>query len=316
MSKYLTPILVLVVAVLAIILVKGSQVMLAAQIEEATPQVEVTPVNATIAPITCYDMTTWSTTNITLVAADNKTVLCNATVNDENGASDFNTTTPTGAIYDVSLCGIGTYDADDCYTNSSCSWGTVVNLTAQELECTFTFRYNAEIGMWTAMLNLTDSGGNTSSRTDADEIHVDELLALDVPTTLNFGIKIAGVNDSYVGAPMSCTDCNFTVSNYGNTQIDLQLNGTDLTGCTLGSIPVGYLHYNCTDWNASYATEAAALNETLVGAYCTGFNLVKETTPANTEPVAETDDTYWGIGVPPGVRGTCSGTIWFAAVAG
>jgi len=130
------------------------------------------------------------------------------------------------------------------------------------------------------------------------------LVAIDInSSTIDFGTLSPG--ESSPGA--------VNVSNYGNIEIDVRLNGTNLT-CDQGSMAVGNLLYNCTDpitvWELD-AGKGDQLTTTLTT--CTDFNLTESSDTSSPSPTNNT--IYWRILAPYGgaeaVEGACSGTIWF-----
>jgi hypothetical protein len=142
------------------------------------------------------------------------------------------------------------------------------------------------------------------------------LLALGLPDTINYGT----VNATKV------SDENITnVTNYGNVEIDVSLEGYAVTegdglamNCTLGSvgeINVSFQKYNIT--NSTPGTlnlgEFEGAYENLTGdAVTEDFNLNFRQSDIINDA---TNETYWRIYVPRGVAGTCAGNIIFGAVA-
>jgi len=134
---------------------------------------------------------------------------------------------------------------------------------------------------------------------------MNSLIALDVTATINYGTLALGTNTG-------TTDYTTTVTNTGNRQIDIQLDGygsTDGDGkamvCTIGSITIGNERYSltaATAWSAK--TQLTDTATTL-----TTFDLAKG--------ASSTKNVYWGFGMPSsGVGGSCSGKVNFTAVSG
>jgi len=309
MTKYVTPVLVLVVAVLAVALfVRGGEVITALQV--GTTNTSPVTVNVTNQPPNCSEMTCYdedgTTDYIDLVAGGTRLVYCNATCNDPNGVYDMDT-----FVGQIQTGGAGpcTADTRNCYVNTSCSNTSTGNGTATIVECSYWFYYHADntskSGDWTGNITAVDTSGTQGHATDT--IDVQELLAIGVDPVLAFGSKPPAVNDT------TCTK-DHTLFNYGNVQIDFQVNASDLTCDVAGSIPAGYLAVNLTSGD-SYDI-AYHLTSTLggpdTGNKFDNFNL--DESSATGAPTPTTKETYWGIGVPSGVSGNCQGTIWFAAV--
>jgi hypothetical protein len=282
---------------------------------------------------------------ITLWGGMQRPIFCNATVNDLNGGSNFNTTVPNATIYDDSstdygvACNartLGTWNNTVCYLapnstyTSNCSWGRVINSTANALNCTIgdsggsggmwytanSTRSQTANQRWNCTINVTDSDSNTSYGSDI--ANVSELLAVGTPTLLDFGTLALGATSNEYNAT--------NITNYGNVKIAFYLNGTDMADmneppgtCTgTGFVPVGLEKYNCTNYSQTYDTLMANLTKTPSGTSCTGvrgFNLSKSVTVQGT-PALSQKNMSWKVSVPgSGVSGQCLGKIWFVAVS-
>jgi hypothetical protein len=246
------------------------------------------------------------------------TIVCNATVTDDNGCGDWNasegSSARTGVLYKDTEGNSCSPTNQDCYQNASCSpvgSCTGTGDVSQVVECSFTVQYNADNTTgdgWGGYIQVTDSAAAHDE--DADEtVDVGALLAIHVDHTLDLGSVAAGTDQS------TCA-VDHSTWNYGNVQIDLQLNGSALDcPSPYTDIPVAKLHFNCTDDDAFYGNQSTVLTGTPSSTNCTSFDLAKSSTSSGT-PTASTDKTYWGVGVPAGSGGTCTGTIHFTAIAG
>jgi hypothetical protein len=255
--------------------------------------------------------------SVTLSANDTVVVSCLALIRDWNNDSDFSN---VYAEFFNSSFGSAN-DNNDHYTNYSCninttfgSWSGVTddNYTALT-NCTFNVWYYAHPSRWncTVIVNDTMNWNGTGS----DLINISELLAVGLPSTINYGT----VNATYV------SNENITnVTNFGNVAIDLALSGyaTNETdnlsmNCTLGNIKnisIGLEKYNLnqsitgslslTQFEANYTnlTSTATTRE---------FNLNYRQNDSVNEAI---NQTYWRIYVPLGVAGTCQGKIVFGAI--
>ena len=171
--------------------------------------------------------------------------------------------------------------------------------------------YNAantsKTNKWFGNISAGDLGGNIG-RTNAS-IGVSELLALGVDNLLSFGARSAAANDSTISASYT-----LNLYNYGNVEMDFQVNGTKMQ-CGSGDFGTpDWLHVNLT--NGDQYSWAYPLSTTLGNsAYLRNFfNLNSNITATAETPMPPVKPTYWGIGIPPAVSGGCQATIWFAAV--
>jgi len=147
----------------------------------------------------------------------------------------------------------------------------------------------------------------------SDTIDVAELLAIGTDATIAFGNKNANANDS-------TTATLDNVYNYGNVQMDFAVNTTTAFSGTgdCGGLVAQYLKVNIT--NTAQATYQAGypLKTTLGGPNGGGTrwdtNQTANVTVTTEYPQATIQPTYWGIGIPGGVSGSCSTYVWFAAM--
>jgi len=259
---------------------------------------------------------------VTLVANTTQLVSCVGIVRDYNNDSDFNVA--RAEFYDLYggvLYG-GADDNNTHYTNGSCnittnftSWNEVIDDDYLALvNCNFSVWYYANASIWNCTLFINDTQG--WSATGNDSITIDSLLAIGVPSTINYGT----VNATYV------SNENLTnVTNVGNVKINLSLSGYGVDegdglamNCTLGSngtIPIDYEKYNLTattsgdltltqfEGNYTNLTSAVVVNNMDL--------FVRQNDAA--QGTDDTNATYWRIYVPLGVAGTCNGTIIFGA---
>ena len=327
MSKYMTPVLVLAVAVLAVSLfIKGGEVITAYDVastntSEAT--LNISDIDPTMENVKCYDYNTAELGNmgsnpLALKGGTTALVICNGTANDENGGEYINSTSGgaswniEGRIYETSQGSACAADSTNCYTNltKNCEVIGVKNATANYYECSFQVYYHADntsqSGSWTGWMEITDDDAGSGSATATWDM--DELLAVGVPGELAFGTARPGdtlaVNKSH------------TVTNYGNVEMDLQLNGSNpgMTCDSVANIPTGNIKFNCTSTQGTDYGAGTPLTTSASSTNCTGFDLAESSSTAS-PPVVSTDDTYWGVNVPEGVSGNCQGTIWFTAIA-
>lgn len=257
--------------------------------------------------------------SVALTANDTTLVTCIAILRDYNGDADINATNAT--FYDSSVSFYNDTDDNNYhYTNSSCEItadtggynGYADDPYHSLANCTFQVEYYANPENWVCNVTVNDSVSWTG--TNYDEITISPLLALGVPDVIDYGT----VNATYV------SDENITnVTNYGNVQINLSLEGYARTpgdglamNCTLGNIgtiDAEYEKYNLTASNPgplSHSAFDAVYRNVTSAPVINTFELAARTNDTLNEAIKE---SYWRIYVPIGVAGTCNGTIVFGA---
>ncbi|MBD3252412.1 hypothetical protein GF386_01645 [Candidatus Pacearchaeota archaeon] len=257
--------------------------------------------------------------NVTLSPNSTQLVTCIAVVRDYNNDTDLNS--GWGRFFATSSSYGDSDDNNFHYTNDSCNitrnFTSFMGYTDDEflalLNCTFPVQYYANSTDWncTVWINDTQNWNATGSNIS----FVDELLAVGLPDTINYGT----VNATYV------SDENITsVINYGNVDIDLDLSGYARTegdgyamNCTYGNvqnISIFWEKYNVTESHPGTLTlsqfEANYTNLTS-SPVTEQFDLAFRQNDTENEAL---NDTYWRIYVPIGVAGSCSGNIVFGAV--
>jgi hypothetical protein len=320
MAKQLTPILVLVVMVLAVALVmSGGKVMTAMTVLTAHPStfnLTAGNVSPTMTTPVCYQTngTPGAIGAIALTGNSSIAVTCTTNVTDLNGCSDFNGTLSgnvlNGSVHEDTVNDDCSANNLNCYVNAACTAvGTCADGISQFVNCTYANIWwnadNTSASGWDGYMSIADSAGKAVSNKDTD-LSVSALLAIHVDHWLDFGSIAAGTNQT------TCA-VDHNTWNYGNVIIDLHLEGTTLD-CPAPylDIPVGYLKYNSTDDAQDYSTVACTALTT--GPVKTEFDLGSSTTTSG-EPAATTDLTYWGVGTTVGSGGVCTSTVTFTAVA-
>lgn len=260
--------------------------------------------------------------SVTLLENTTQTVTATFTVSDNNGCEDIDShgANDTIAVFHRTNVASGSgcsADDDDCYA-MSCSKANCTGGGADliyDFTCTAAVQFHAdptdagsanEATEWTATAIPRDNAG-TDGTTATDTIEIATLTALNVTSSIAYG-SLA------LNADTGSADQTTTVTNTGNEQIDIQLDGygaSDGDGysmaCTVGTIAIGQERYDTatsTAWSSK--TQLTDTATTL-----SSFNLAKKTNGASTK------DVYWGFGLPAtGVGGSCSGTVQFTAVSG
>lgn len=243
-----------------------------------------------------------STTNVVALSTD---------VYDSNGFEDI-TAGATAVIYLTSEGNSCSADNNNCYqiATGDCVQSAGVDATCT-YTCTATFEYYADptdgsstwsTDTWSAEITAADEVGSGSKIGDAP-VDVKTNTALDVtPGTIAYGPVPAGDD---TGVDNQTT----TVTNEGNSPIDNELYGTDMTKVLPdGTIEVGNQHYALIEF--TYDTGDAALK----------LEASKDTVDIEaTKPTSETpdvsDNILWGIGIPEGkASGSYTGTNTFSVL--
>jgi hypothetical protein len=247
-------------------------------------------------------------------AGDTDVSTVNANIYDPNGCSSL--VSATAVIYMTNNDSGCTQDNNDCYQIgvggcglSGCSGG--VDMTAT-FTCTTSMKYYAsptddsdnnpnETYQWLSYMQIYD--GLTYISTTSDilaEVEVETSLALVVNESLiDFG-------DSFsVGDDTGTDNSTTTIVNSGNSPIDTNLSGTNMTGNPSGTITVDNIRWNLV--NFDYSTEGTSLTA--------GGQIVDISTPKATTTNDVIDELYWGIGIPYGTdRSTFNGTNNFDVI--
>lgn len=242
---------------------------------------------------------------VDLTAGSTELVTCTATTTDADGYEDV--TSASAFFYDI---GEGkTWDSPDDnsshYTNNTCYLSNGIG-DAKDVACTFELWYYANNSTWKCNITATDNGNSNDS--GVDDTQILDLIALDVPTMLDYGILDPGDTS---------TERIITVTNAGNTKIDIGLDGYGLydgdgnaMGCIKeNNISLSYERYNVSESGVDYDTEMMPLTDASV--VQPDFNLLERSDSGNS-----TKNTYWKLKVPTGVGGTCQGVITVLAVSG
>lgn len=231
-------------------------------------------------------------------------VVCQATITDDDGCDDL---VDVDAVFYYS--GVSAGDADDdnnhysvtcSLVGGSCTGGVDTDAV---YTCTFATQYYAEptsagpnaAENWQCQVTPNDDAG--AGTPASDDIEMNVLAALNATASISYGTQAPGTNTG-------TTNQTIAITNTGNTQIDAQLSGTDMT-CTTNSIPVGNQKFDTLSVSEAYAS----LNNTLTSSATEyDFDIAKRTGSVTTF------DTFWGLAFPTGVGGSCSGNITLTAV--
>jgi hypothetical protein len=185
-----------------------------------------------------------------------------------------------------------TDNENNCYqiASTSCSFTGCSGNTCS-LQCRADIQYIADatdVGStypsenWLSRLQVEDTAGERDVDTSLG-VELLTLFGLSVTSSINYGSLEVGQN---TGAVNSTT----TVNNTGNSGIDIQLAGTDLTSGQT-TIPVGSQKYSTT----TFAYGSCSICDLLTGS-ATNVEIDLPKPTATSTP--STDDVYWGIEVP------------------
>ncbi|OGH65022.1 MAG: hypothetical protein A2821_00915 [Candidatus Magasanikbacteria bacterium RIFCSPHIGHO2_01_FULL_41_23] len=245
--------------------------------------------------------------DITLTENTTTTVTASATITDINGYSDI--ISATAVIYRSGVTNTNNCTTDDnnCYSTSCQLTGCSGNSCTAN--CTFALQFHADptdgsdttpwsSEYWRAYITATDAAPQTGSAfSTAGSPEVVSLVGIDVTTSSkNYGQFSPGEN-----MPLTVTT---TVTSTGNTSVDIDIYGADMTSQTTGSIvPVSSQRY-ATSSNTFYAssTSLTAVSTTI------DINIPKTTSSST----LQTKNIFWGWQAPLGVQaGVYSGVISF-----
>ena len=264
---------------------------------------------------TCVDAVTITDVagHITLTTNSTKEVSVSIEVTDNNGCEEVDEDEKlTGKIYKTTATDACSLDNNDCYTLTctytaeSCTVGGTD--LAASFTCTANLEYYADPAEWTAKLTPEDGTGSGTAGTDTTT--VDTLTGLELKdVTIAYGELALGTNTD-------TTNQNTTVSNAGNEQIDVQLDGygaEDGDGkamtCTIGTVTIGNEKYLAEAFD--YDTAGTALSDT---AATLQMDIAQRTN--DVDETAEDEEVYWGFGLPAdGVGGSCTGKVNFTAIS-
>lgn len=252
--------------------------------------------------------------DITLLPGTTTRVYATGTVTDLNGYTDLGAATTTfyqngpenGVGYGCSI------DNNNCYrmttTGGSCSY-TNCGGDSCDIACYADVYYHAnptdifspdDGDAWTAYLEVTDLGGAVATNTSYSPDLI-TLRAISMDSSIDYGALAV---NSDTGAYNATT----TLENIGNGNLDISIEGTDLTDGGSSAIPVTQQHFATSTFSYSSCVYCSSLGTTSINYK---IDLAK---PASTTP-SVTDDIFWGIAIPFGVAGTPhTGTNIFYAI--
>jgi len=231
---------------------------------------------------------------ITLSGYPTTSISATGTATDTDGWADISSI--TGKIYRSGVGSDCATDTDNCYEDTSCTL-TSTTTDSRDYSCDFDVQFYAEptdegtyaAQNWAAWVKVVDSQ-NASGTATSTGVELNTLKALNVSDTISYGSVNAGAT--------STGDHIATITNTGNTAMDVKISGEDMNCTTHGSIPVGNQEYSLISFNYGNGTDLTGTP--------TDWNL--DLPKPDSDNPTITNTTYWQVGVPTGTEGTCSGT--------
>ena len=232
----------------------------------------------------------------------------NGQITDLNGEADIASSTLALVFHRTTSTNTCTADKNDCYRITTCDTDFTTGDDTQ-------ISYNCEVPLaywidatdaasdyasdtWTSYLTVNDiaSAQGTLSAT----IEVNSLLALNIPTVIDYSTRSLGEQSS------STTNIETILAQRGNTKADVEVLGTVMNCNVLGSLSIAAQKWSLTDTGFASST---TLTDALVA---TARNVSLRTDDIN----ELTANLYWNIGIPvSGVKGLCTGANTILIIA-
>ena len=238
--------------------------------------------------------------DISLVPGTTTAVYATSTVTDLNGYTDIVSATAT--IYRSGATGGAscTENNNDCYrlSGASCQF-TNCSGDSCVVECLADVYFHAdptdtsslyEGQEWLAFIEVEDTIGGYGFGSTAMGVEVTTLRAIDVDSLIDYGsLAVNSDTGSY--------NASTTIFNQGNVEVDIELQGTDLSDGASSVIPADEQKFATSTF--TYST-CGAVCDPLSSTTPTSLD-VDLTKPTTDSPPIE-DDVYWGINIPFGVN--------------
>jgi len=267
-------------------------------------------------------------TTVILNANTTSRVYCVAVIRDYNNQTDLDSV--KGEFFhnttsNYSADGQSGDDNNWHYTNDSCNItfntsgykGYSDNEFLALGNCSFDVQYYADDGGWNCTMYVNDS--MNWNDTESDTISVAQLLAILLPSTIDYGT---------VNATEVSNENATNVTNVGNVPLNLSLEGYALAqgdgqamNCTKGlskNISIAYEKYNLTNSNGLDRTNLTQFETNYTNLTSSPVVKIFDLDYRKNDTVFMADawnTTYWRIYVPLGVAGTCRGNIVFGATS-
>jgi hypothetical protein len=241
------------------------------------------------------------------------------TITDSNGCDTISSV--TAKVYRGATNNAGTVcmaDDNNCYvefytcmatSTDTCTGGAD---TTVDYECAFKLWYIADptstgsafdSDIWSVSATTSDGVATASATNTAETIEINELLSLDVSTTIVYGSLSPGTNTD-------TSNQTVTVTNTGNASLDTEISGDDM--CTDYDTCAGSI---LAATQQKYGFSNVAYGSLSFGLTNTPTSRVADLAKPTATTTAITDDTFWGIEIPGGqANGSYTGLNTFTAV--
>lgn len=244
-------------------------------------------------PPVISDLTFNRNSSIALTEGTTTIVSATATVTDLNGYTDLLSATTTFYRSSVSGGNACTDNDNDCYNaTSTCSYSDCSGNSCI-VTCSAYFRYFADptdagslfpSDTWQALLDVWDTSYNHATSSAGQELYT--LRAFTIPSAINYGTLT-------VGSDTGNTNSTTTVTNTGNTILDMLLGGDNMFAGT-SQIP----YYNQKYATSTFTYSSCPICTVLSASTSPTFIDLNVTKPTTTS--AYVKDVYWGLLVPFG----------------
>lgn len=262
---------------------------------------------------TLTSVTINNSSNINLTEGDYTSVIVKGTISDDNGCTDIEIVTTRTFRSGIGVTGCTATNYNNCYRQYVCSVVTSGNTCtgggdlSADYECDIDFSYHSESTdasslypseTWTSIMSARDYALHVGNAYVSTNVEVVSMAALSVTGTMDYGSLAPGSTVD----PLSVS---ITVNASGNTGINAELSGTNLSGAT-GTIAVGNQKYS--DTASTAYSSGTALTSSAVEL---GLLIPKTTTFASPESAP----VYWGVSIPNNTPAEAfTGTVTYTAV--
>lgn len=246
---------------------------------------------------------------ITLTAGVDTEFHISGTVSDTNGDSDISKV-EASFWSPESVNALCSSDVNNCFRVSTCS---TQNKDADSLDydCSINLGYwtnstrtggREDGGDWTATITVTDQLGSATTQTAT--IDIDTLLALDFPSTIDWGTMAQGAKTTLAN------NVELDINQRGNDIADINIYGSDMPCSNTGTIPGSNIK-----WSTADLGHAAITNPDRVLSTDSQNPKLADINIGYRLDTIISKKLYWNIEIPEyDVSGVCTGTTTLTAV--